>query len=153
MKKLRWLLALVFCLIPVALLAQTNDQMQLIREAAKANKKLLVSKNMNLTEEKAKSFWPVYEEYQQALSQINERIVKAIKGYAENYKSLTDERAKGLLDESIAIEEDRLTLQKSYISKFSKVLQPKQVTRYYQIENKLFAIVRFDLARGIPLVK
>lgn len=153
MKKLRWLLVLVFCLIPVALLAQTNDQMQLTREAAKANKKLLVSKNMSLTEEEAKSFWHVYEEYQQALSQINERIGKAIKGYAENYKSLTDERAKGLLDESIAIEEDRLTLQKSYISKFSKVLQPKQVTRYYQIENKLFAIMRFDLARGIPLVK
>jgi len=153
MKKLRWLLVLVFCLIPVALFAQGNDQMQLTREAVKANKKLLVSKNMSLTEEAAKSFWPVYEEYQQALGRINERIGKAIKGYAENYNALTDEKAKGLLDESIAIEEDRLALQKSYISKFSKVLQPKQVTRYYQIENKLFAIMRFDLARGIPLVK
>lgn len=153
MKKLTWLLLLVFCLIPVALFAQTNDQMQLTREAAKANKKLLVSKNMILTEEEAKSFWPVYEEYQQGLSQINERIGKAIKGYAENYNALTDEKAKGLLDEIIAIEEDRLTLQKSYIPKFNKVLQPKQVTRYYQIENKLFAIMRFDLARGIPLVK
>ena len=153
MKKLRWLLVLVFCLIPVALFAQANDQMQLTREAVKANKKLLVSKNMSLTEAQAKSFWPVYEEYQQALSRINERIGKTIKGYAENYNALTDEKAKGLLDESIAIEEDKLTLKKSYISKFSRVLQPKQVTRYYQIENKLLAIMRFDLARGIPFVK
>lgn len=155
MKKLRWLLVLVFCLIPVALFAQGNEQMEITREAVKANKKLLVSKNMNLTEEAAKYFWPVYEKYQKDLSRMYERLGKIIIGYAENYNanSLTEEKAKGLLAQSIAVQEDLLTLKKSYIPKFSKVLTSKQVTRYYQIENKLSAIMRYELASGIPLVK
>lgn len=153
MKKLTWSLILIFCLIPAALLAQTNDQMEVTREAAKANKKLIVSDNMNLTEEEAVNFWSVYDEYQQALRGVNERIGKAIKEYAENYNSLSDEKAKSLLDETMSIEEDRLKLQRSYIAKFSKVLPAKKVARYYQVENKLYSIVKFDLARGIPLVK
>ena len=153
MKTFTWLLMLIFFLIPVALLAQSDDQMQLTREAAKANKKLIVSNNMNLTEEEAKNFWPVYEEYQKALSTFYEKTGEVIKNYAENYNALSDEKAKGLLDQSIAIQEDRLNLRKSFLSKFNKVLSAKKVLRYYQVENKLDAILRFDLARGIPLVK
>jgi hypothetical protein len=153
MKKFTWLLMLVFCLTPAALLAQTDDQMQVTREAAKANKKLVVSTNMELTEEEAKGFWPVYEEYQKALSTLNERAAKLIEGYAANYNDISDEKAKGLLEEYITLEEERLKLQRSYIPKFNNVLPSKKVTRYYQIENKLLSIVKFDLARGIPLVK
>lgn len=153
MKTFTWLLMLTFFLIPVALLAQTDDQMQLTREAAKANKKLIVSDNMNLTEQEAKSFWPVYDEYQKSLGALYERTGKTIKSYADNYDSLTDEKAKSLVDEILTIQEDKLKLQRSYLPKFDKVLPTKKVARYYQIENKLDAIVRFDLARGIPLAK
>jgi hypothetical protein len=153
MKKLTWVLMFTFCLIPVALLAQTKDQMQVTREALKANKKLIVSENMNLTEKEADIFWPVYEEYQKALRKLNERTAKLIKDYASNYNALSDEKAISLLDEYMAIEEDRLKLRSSYIPKFRFVLLAKKVFRYYQIENKLSAIITFDLARGIPLVK
>jgi len=135
------------------LLAQTNDQMQLTREAAKANKKLIVSDNMNLTEEEAKNFWPVYDKYQKDLGAVYERAGKAIKSYAEKYNPLSDEDAKTLLDEIITVNEGRLKLQRSYLPKFDKVLPTKKVARYYLVENKLDAILRYDLARGIPLVK
>lgn len=144
---------LVFFLIPVTLLAQTDDQMQITREAAKANKKLIVSENMNMTEEEATNFWPVYDEYQKAIGALYQKTGEVIKSYAENYDTLTDEKAKSLLNQSIAVQEDRVNLQKSYLPKFNKVLPAKKVTRYYQIENKLDAILRFDLARGIPLAK
>ena len=144
---------LTFFLVPVTLLAQTDDEMQLIRDAAKVNKKLIISENMNLTEEEAKNFWPVYDDYQKALSTLYDRTGKAIKDFAENYNSLSDEEAKTILEESIAIQEDKLKLQRSLLPNFNKVLPAKKVTRYYQIENKLNAILRYELARGIPLVK
>ena len=153
MKKIAWLLILGFFLVPVALHAQTDDQMQITREAAKANKKLIVSENMNMTEEEATNFWPVYDEYQKAMGEIYQKTGEVIKSYAENYDALTDEKAKGLLDQSIALQEDRLNLLKSYLPKFNKVLPAKKVARYYQIENKLDAILKFDLAREIPLAK
>jgi hypothetical protein len=144
---------LVFLLVPVALLAQTDDQMQITREAAKANKKLIVSENMNLTEQEATNFWPVYDEYQKAIGALYQKTGEVIKRFAENYDALTDEKAKSLLNESIAVQEDRVNLQKSYLPRFNKILPAKKVARYYQIENKLDAILRFDLARGIPLAK
>jgi len=153
MKTFTWLLALIFFLIPVSLLAQTDDEMQIIRDAAKVNKKLIISDNMNLTEEEAKNFWPVYDEYQKALSTLYERTGKAIKGFAEKYNSLSDEEAKTILEETMAIQEDRLKLKRSLLPNFNKVLPAKKVARYYQIENKLDAILKYELARGIPLVK
>ena len=153
MKTFIWLLMLTFFLVPVTLLAQTDDQMQIIRDAAKVNKKLIISDNMNLTEEEAKNFWPVYDEYQKALSTLYERTGKAIKSYAENYNALSDEDAKTILEESIAIQEDILKLRRSLLPNFNKVLPAKKVALYYQIENKLDAILKYELARGIPLVK
>jgi hypothetical protein len=43
------------------------DNMQILREKIKADKKLLVASNMELTESEAKNFWPIYEDYQKDL--------------------------------------------------------------------------------------
>ena len=45
--------------------ADTN--MQILMEKLKADKKLLVASNMDLTDAEAKSFWPLYEAYQKEL--------------------------------------------------------------------------------------
>ena len=131
------------------------DNMQILRDKVKADKKLLVAANMELTESEAKGFWPVYEEYQKDLSAINQGITRLIESYAEDYQtnSLTDEKAKKLTDELVAIEQSDGGLQASYVSKLAKVLPPKKVARYLQIENKIRAAVKYDLAAKIPLVE
>jgi polyhydroxyalkanoate synthesis regulator phasin len=130
------------------------DNMEILRDKVKADKKLLVAANMQLTESEAKGFWPVYEEYQKDLTGINQRIAKLIESYAVDYQAntLTDEKAKKLTDELVAIGEAEAKLQKASVPKLSKVLPPKKVARYLQIENKIRALVKFDLAKGVPLV-
>jgi hypothetical protein len=39
------------------------DNMQILRDKIKADKKLVVATNMELTETVAKGFWPIYDEY------------------------------------------------------------------------------------------
>jgi len=131
------------------------DNMQILREKIKADKKLLVANNMGLTESEAKGFWPVYEEYQKDLAAINQRIGKLIGSYAADYRAntLTDDKAKLLIDELVAIEQAEAGLKASYVPKLSKVLPPKKVARYLQIENKIRAVVKYDLAGGVPLVQ
>jgi hypothetical protein len=130
------------------------DNMQIMREKVKADKKLVVASNMELTESEAKAFWPVYDQYQKDLGAINERIAKMIKSYADAYnaKSMTDDGAKKLTDEFVAIEKAEAAMKESYVPKLSKVLPPKKVARYLQVENKIRALVKFDLAGQIPLV-
>ena len=129
------------------------DNMQILREKLKADKKVVVAANMELTEAEAKSFWPVYEEYQKELQKINERLAMAIVAYARefNAKSLTDEKAKKLLDEALAVEESEVKLKRSFVPKLSKVLPGRKVARYMQIENKIRAIVKYEIAAEVPL--
>jgi hypothetical protein len=129
------------------------DNMQIVREKAQADKKLLVATNMELTESEAKAFWPVYEKYQNELEKINDRTVKLINDYAKNYEMMTNDFAKKLLDDYLTIESDRMKLLQSYVPEFRKVLSDIKVTRYYHIENKIQAIVNYELASSIPLVK
>ena len=131
------------------------DNMQIMREKVKADKNLMVATNMQLTESEAKGFWPVYEEYQKDLAAINQRTVKLIESYAADYRTntLSDEKAKKLVDELVAIEQAEAGLKASYVPKLSKVLPMKKVARYLQVENKVRALVKYELAGNIPLVR
>ena len=141
--------------VPAPAQGTSADNMQILREKIKADKKLLVATNMDLTESEAKGFWPVYEEYQKDLTTINERIGKLIGNYAADYRAntLTDDKAKTLIDELVAIEQGEAWLKTSYVPKLNKVLPPKKVARYLQIENKIRAAVKYELASQVPLVQ
>jgi hypothetical protein len=131
------------------------NNMEIVREKVRADKKLLVAANMELTEQEAAAFWPVYEAYQKDLGALNERTRKAIESYATAYNAgaVPDETAKKLLDEALAIEAAEVDLRKSYVPKFSKVLPAAKVARYYQIEQKIRSALKADLSAGIPLVQ
>jgi len=128
--------------------------MQILRDKIKADKKLLVASNMDLTEAEKTAFWPIYDAYQKDLQGINDRLVKTIKSYADGYtsKSLTNDQAKKLTDEAIAIETDEAKLRSTYATKLSAVLPATKAARYLQIENKIRAALRYDMASAIPLV-
>jgi len=131
------------------------DNMQILRDKIKADKKLVVATNMELTETEAKGFWPIYDEYQKDLQKINRRIANLLDSYAADFRSktLTDDKAKKLIDEAIVIGQAEANLKSTYAPKLSKVLPVKKVARYLQIENKIRAVVKYDLAQGVPLVK
>ena len=131
------------------------DNMDILRDKIRADKKLVVATNMDLTESEAKSFWPIYNEYQKDLQNINGRIVAVLESYAADLKSksLTDDKAKQLIDEALAIDQAEANLKSTYAPKLSKALPVRKVARYLQIENKIRAVVKYDLAQGVPLVR
>ena len=134
----------------------TQMNMEILKEKVKADKKLVVAANMNLNDAEAKAFWPLYEGYQKELEQINQRLLTTIKGYADAFNAgkgeISDDQAKKLLGEALAVEESEVKLRQSYAAKMGKVLPATKVARYLQIENKIRAIVKFELAAQIPLV-
>jgi hypothetical protein len=131
------------------------DNMQILRDKIKADKKLVVATNMELTESEAKGFWPIYEQYQKDLQKINQRIAKVLDSYADDNRkqSLTDDKAKTLINEATAIDQAEANLKSTYAPKLSKVLPVRKVARYLQIENKIRAVVKYDIASGVPLVR
>ena len=91
-----FLLAIAFLWTPVFAQDSGTTNMQILIEKVKADKKLLIASNMNLTEPEAKKFWPLYEGYQKDLEKINGRLDSLINDYAEAYNkgSIPEELAK-----------------------------------------------------------
>jgi hypothetical protein len=152
--------SLMVCVLALGLapaFAQTKptpDTMQVLREKLKADKKLVVAANMDLKEAEAKAFWPIYEEYQKELAKINERTAALIRSYAKAYNadSLKNDQARKMTDELIAIEASEVDLKRSVVPKLAKFLSGKKVARYMQIESKIRAAVKYELADSVPLV-
>jgi len=156
MKYVSMLAVLLIASLALPLAAQQEkpaDNMDIVREALRAEKKVLVAENMQLTESEAAAFWPVYEEYQTEMKAIGDRMVKLVEAYAAAYKAMNDETAAKLVKELLSIQSDRAKLAEKYLPKFQKVLPIAKVARYYQIENKIRAVVDYDVASQIPLVK
>jgi hypothetical protein len=156
MKSLQLFVFALAALVAVPVLGQDKpaSNMEILRQKIRADKKLLVAANMDLTESEAKAFWPIYDEYQKDLQGINERLGQAIQSYADAYnkKTLTDQQAKQLLDEALAIQQAEVNLRKTYADKLAQVLPARVVARYIQIENKIRAAINYELAEAIPLV-
>jgi hypothetical protein len=131
------------------------NNLEIIHEKLKADKKLIVTKYMELTESEAKQFWPVYEEYQKDLQKLNERLGSLLQSYAAEHRSnsLSDEKAKKLLDDWLALDKDEATHRRTYAGKVLNVLPAKKAARYLQIENEFRVLLKYDLAATVPLVQ
>ena len=157
MKKLLWLLIAAFALVGAPGYAQDKSadmNMQILRDKLKADKKVVVAANMQLTDAEAKAFWPIYDAYQNDLKAINQRLGNAILAYADAYKAgpISDATAKKFLDEAIAIDDAEAKLRKDYAAKLTAAIPAAKAARYLQIESKIRAAIRYEMAAAIPLV-
>lgn len=104
--------------------ASTDTSMQILRAKVKADKKLLIAVNMDLTDAEAATFWPVYDAYQKDLQAI-----------------------------TIAIDEAEAKARRDTATRLQAILPGKKAARYLQIESKIRAGVRYELAANVPLVE
>jgi len=51
------------------------------------------------------------------------------------------------------MEDKRIALKKAYVEKFKKILPQKKMMRYYQLENKIEATLKFKMAINMPVVE
>jgi hypothetical protein len=153
-----FLSAITFSIIGLAMAqapsaSPAKSQRQLDIAAAKAEQKAVVGQNMQLTAAQAKVFWPLYDAYEGQMDRIEDRHIREIKNYVESYNKLTNADANRKLDEVIAIQQARLNVQQQYIPKFRAALPGVVVTRFFQIDNKLRAMVQCNIAQMVPLAQ
>jgi len=130
-----------------------TDQLQQLRADIQADRQAVVAANLGLTEAEGEAFWPLYREYRAEMAKkVGDPMQKLIQEYATIYDSATDEQAKAMVDQMMAIGHDELKLKESYLGKFRKVLPEVKVARFFQIENKVDTLIRLELADSIPLI-
>ena len=133
-----------------------NTNMEILLQKVKADKKLLVASNMGLSDAEGQNFWPLYDAYQKELEEINQRLDRTINEYADAYNAgqgtISNETAKNLLNDALSVEEAEVKLKQAYAEKIGKVLSATKTARYIQMETKMRAVIKVELAKSIPLV-
>ena len=134
--------------------AQTeNDYLEMSREVLKVEKKAAISDVMKLTESESQPFWSLYNDFQAKLYTIQNKRIAIIKDFAENYESLSNEKADDLLVNHLKYQTELLKLKKSYYKKFKKILPAGKAARFFQAENKIETLIDAQLALEIPMIE
>lgn len=147
---------LIGCLLAITspAFAQTDtDTVELMRADLRTEKVGILTKALDMDEATSELFWPIYREYETELSKIGDARLANIKDYAANYDSMTDEKAKELVNKVFTLSDDRTKLIKKYFSKVEKATSTKLAARWAQCEMALNAIVDAQIAVDMPLIK
>ena len=122
-------------------------------DALRANRKAMVAINLGLSDDEAAKFWPIYDRYQKELNAIGDRLLQVIQDYSANFRDLSNDKAMKLVEDYLGAEADRVKVRRSYVDEFAKAIPGRTVARFYQIENKMDAVIRYDLASKIPVIE
>jgi hypothetical protein len=162
MSKMRVLLALSL-LLGVSAAALRAEQeggrgaaeasLEALLGAVRSNRKALVAANLKLTDGEAAKFWPVYDRYQKEINTMGDRLVGVIQEYTASFPDFSNDKAMKIVEDYLAIEADRIQVRRAYVPNFAAVLPGRKVARLYQIENKMDAVIRYDLAATIPVIE
>lgn len=113
----------------------------------------LVKDHLDLTEDQAKIFWPLYDEYRAESDEILNEELRVIEDYLMNYYILDDSKAMELMRKSNELRKNKLELQEEYLEKMAKVLPAKLVGKYFQIDHRLELMISQQRTEKIPLVR
>ena len=147
------MLRALLLLLPLCL-ATAADELADLRDKAKVNKRLLVSTHLQLDSATEARFTPVYDLYQRDLAVLDARALELVKKYGDALAgdNFSDDRAAKLIEESLAIDAGEIALRQKYLPILQRALPGRTAMRYLQLEGKLRAIARYEVAATVPLI-
>jgi hypothetical protein len=131
--------------------AQAVKDIELTRAHIQKARQAIIADAMKLTDDESLAFWPAYRDYRLDMARVGDRLVKVIAEFVKADAALNDEQADRLMVEYLDIKAKDVSVKKKYVGVFRKLLPAPKVARFFQLENKLDAVVNYELAATIPL--
>lgn len=123
-------LTLILSVIPTGIFAQPDEQMQRFRE----EKISFFNENLDLSEQQAKAFWPVYEDLNNRIMKINEDEKSLFNYILSNYDNLTDSEVDRNISKYHDLHQKRFELNSQYHDKFVDIIGEKKTLKMYALE-------------------
>ena len=133
--------------------AQIRDETILTYQVLTEEWDDLIAGVLDLSEQEAAGFWPLYEEYSKLKGVLWAERIDVIAMFLSGYDTMGPEIARGLLSASFEIEGKMLALEREYADLFDDVIPLNKVVRLFQAENKLETTMMMEIAKDIPLAK
>lgn len=129
-----------------------KEYIELLRADVRSQKSALMSAVMQLDPEDAAKFWPIYREYDAALTTLNDQRVANIEEYSRTYTQLTDAKADELIRNALSYQKQRGELLAKYYDRMKQELGAVTAARFVQVEHQLLLIIDLQIASALPVV-
>ena len=131
--------------------AMIEEMLQAVRADLQGDRADIIAKNVALTSAQAAKFWPLFESYQREQNDIMDDQLKGLQRYIDNFDSLDDAGALGLIQAHFDRDARMNALRKKWLGEFHKVLGAKLAVRVMQIDRRLSLAHQLEFATRIPL--
>ena len=124
---------------------------ELMRADVRQQKAEIMGAVMLLSADDATKFWPIYNDYDAALSRLSDQRVANIQEYARTYDQMTDEKADQLIKNAMAYRNRRTALLEKTYERVKQSLGAITAARFVQVENQLLEIIDLQIAANLPI--
>lgn len=128
-----------------------DEYITLLRKDVRSQKFAVVDAVMQLDQDEAAKFWPIYRDYDTELSKVNDLRLANIKDYAKTYNQLTDAKADELMRNGLAFQKQRTELLVKYYDRVKQSLGAVTAARFVQVENQLQSIIDLQIDSSLPI--
>ncbi len=133
-------------LVAFSFVSKAQDEYPRGKEKIRAAKVGLITNRLSLSEEQAKTFWIVYEDFDKRRSEIR----KNIRQMTAESRNLTTSDDKLLADikEILSLKQKEVDLEKEYLPKFLKTINVRQLAELFKTEQLFNQMLVKKLDRG-----
>ena len=134
---------------------ELNDQayIKLLRSDLRASKERIVKEAMQLNDQQAAAFWPLYHDYAAEQTKLGDEKLAIVQDYAKNFLSMTNDKADQLAQRIMALDDQRIALRKKYYELMKKATPTVLVVRFFQVENQIQLLVDLQIASNLPIIE
>src|SRR5215475_14225817 len=122
-----------------------DQYITLLRENVRQQRAQITGAAMQLTPEESKKFWPIYDEYQTALTKLNDSRIQNLRTFATNYPQMTDEKSDQLMKEELNLRKHRDELMTHFYEQVKQSLGSETAARFLLIESQIDLIADLQL--------
>ncbi len=116
------MLALVFALLVTASFYGQRRP----GERIKALKVAFITERLNLNSEEAQAFWPIYNAHSDKLEALRRKEISEVRAPLKNMDGMSDRDVNNLLQQTIAIQQERHNENMSFIKEMGKAISAKK---------------------------
>jgi hypothetical protein len=131
----------------------TQAYVLFLRSDLKAKKEQIIKEAMQLNDQQAAIFWPIYHEYDAEQTKLGDEKLAIVTEYADSFLTMTNEKANQLAQSVMQLDEKRMALREKYYGVMKKSLPAILVVRFFQVENQIQLIVDLQIASNLPIIE
>ena len=126
-------------------------QFEVAFEAQETRRRAIIAQALELSEEEAAKFWPIYDDYRREVKTIELRLVDNLSSFADNFSALDDSVAEELISKAVDIQADKSRLNREHVKRVRRVLESVDALRYWQLDSYIDTAQKMSVQRQIPL--